>query len=405
MSTQTQTIHLRLSRPHQAQQQILSEARRFNVCCAGRRFGKSRFGLRLVSDVMLASKPTAWMAPTYKQLSELWREIVSTLKPVTVSKNETEHRLELVTGGVLDMWSLDAPDAIRGRHYARVVVDEAATVRDLMDIWNLVLRPTLIDLQGDAFFLSTPKGRNDFQALYDLGQDPAANEWMSWRFPSAANPHLPPSEIEAMRLTMPARAHEQEIEARFIDEVSGALWKLAQLDANRVREAPDLARVVVAIDPAVSSNADSDETGIIAAGLGFDGDGYVLADASGRYSPDGWATRAVGLYRDLKADHIVAESNQGGDMVKFTLRTVDPTVPVKLVHASRGKVTRAEPVVALDEQGRIHHAGVFPDLETQMVTWSPVDDKDSPDRVDARVYALTELMLKRPRKQAGSHQG
>lgn len=401
----TQTIHLRLSRPHPAQSEILETARRFNVLCAGRRFGKSRFGIRLAADTLLQGQPVGWFSPTYKMLAELWRETVATLKPVTVAKSETEHRLELVTGGVLDMWSLDSPDAIRGRHYARAVVDEAATVRELLDIWNLVIRPTLIDLEGDAYFLSTPKGRNDFQILYGLGQDDAAPEWASWRFPSAANPYLPASEIEAMRLTMPARAYEQEIEARFIDEVSGALWKLAQIDANRVLSAPELARVVVAIDPAVSNNADSDETGIIGAGIDKAGHGYVLADASGRYSPDGWARRAVALYHELHADHIVAEANQGGDMVRFTLRTVDPSVPVKLVHASRGKVTRAEPIVALDEQGRIHHCGILPDLETQMVTWSPVDDKDSPDRVDARVWALSELMLKRPMKVATSRQG
>ncbi len=395
-----QTIRLRLSRPHAAQAQVLAESRRFNVLCAGRRFGKSRFGIRLAADTLLTGKPCGWLSPSYKQLAELWRETVTTLQPVTRSKNESEHRLELVTGGVLDMWSLENPDAIRGRRYARVVLDEAAMVRGLLDDWNLVVRPTLIDYAGDAYFLSTPKGKNDFQTLYDLGQDEAAPEWASWRFPSSANPHISPAEIEGMRHTMPARAYEQEIEARFIDEVSGALWRYAMIDANRVTSAPELARIVVAIDPAISSNPDSDETGIVAAGVtaGELQHGYVLADRSGTYSPEGWASAAVDLFHELKADHIVAEANQGGDMVRYTLRTIDPHVPVKLVHASRGKQTRAEPVVALDEQGRIHHVGILPDLETQMTTWSPVDDKDSPDRVDARVWALTDLMLGKPQR-------
>lgn len=397
------TIRLRLSRPHPAQKQVLAESKRFNVVVGGRRLGKSRFGIRLGADTALAGHPVGWFSPTYKMLAELWREMVATLKPVTRAKSEQEHRLELITGGTIDMWSLENPDAVRGRRYARVIVDEAAMVRELGDVWNLVIRSTLIDYQGDAYFLSTPKGRNFFAEMYEWGQSGDYPDWASWRFPSMANPYLPAAELAALRntMTMTARAYEQEIEARFIDEVSGALWKLAQLDANRVREHPDLARVVVAIDPAVSSNPDSDETGIIAAGVtaGENAHGYVLGDASGTYSPDAWARKAVELYRSLQADYIVAEANQGGDMVRFTLRTVDPHVPVKLVHASRGKQTRAEPVVALDEQARIHHVGTFPELELQMTTWSPVDDKDSPDRVDARVWALTELMVARKQKR------
>lgn len=402
-----QTIRLRLSKPHEAQAQVLAESRRFNVIVAGRRWGKSKWGIRLVSDKLLAGEPVGWMSPTYKNLSDHWRGIVETLKTVTRNKNESEHRLELITGGVLDMWSLDAPDSIRGRHYARIVVDEAAMVHGLKDIWDLVLRPTLIDLQGDAYFLSTPRGKNDFAEFYARGTDEADESWMSWRFPSSTNPYLPASELEDMRLHNTARAFEQEVEARFIDEVSGALWKYALIDANRVPVAPQLARIVVAIDPAVSTNANSDETGIVAAGVtaGELQHGYVLADKSGTYSPEGWARTAIDLYHELKADHIVAEANQGGDMVRFTLRTVDPQVPVKLVHASRGKQTRAEPIVALDEQGRVHHVGTLPDLETQMTTWSPVDDKDSPDRVDARVWALSELMLKKARKVVHSFQG
>ena len=121
----------------------------------------------------------------------------------------------------------------------------------------------------------------------------------------------------------------------------------------------------------------------------------MLADSSGTYSPDTWARKAVALYHSLSADYIAAEANQGGEMVRYTLRTVDPSVPVKLVHASRGKQTRAEPVVAIYEQGRAHHVGCLSDLELQMTTWSPMDDKDSPDRVDALVWAMTELMLGR----------
>ena len=393
------SLYLDLTKRHPAQAQIAAEAARFNVACCGRRFGKSRLGIDLCVDPLLDGHPVGWFSPTYKMLAELWRETVETLRPVTAAVNVSEHRLELITGGVLDMWSLDSPDTVRGRHYARVIIDEAAMVRGLMDIWTSAIRPTLIDLEGDAYFLSTPKGRNDFQALYDLGQDAAQPEWRSWRYPTSANPYLKSSEIETMRRTMPARAFEQEIEARFIDEVSGALWKLALIDDYRAVAAPQLTRVVVAIDPAVSANASSDETGIIAAGIDERDHGYVLADSSGTYSPLAWANKAVAQYDALGADRVVAEVNNGGDLVEANLRAVRSSVSYHAVHASRGKQTRAEPIAALYEQGRIHHVGIFPDLETQMTTWSPAEDRNSPDRVDALVWAFSELLLEQETQQ------
>ena len=344
---------------------------------------------------MLEGHPAAWAAPTYKQLAELWREIVHTLKDVTAVKNETEHRLELITGGLLDMWSLDSPDTIRGRHYGRIVVDEAAVVKDLSDIWNLVLRPTLIDLRGDAYFLSTPKGRNDFQKLYEFGCDDAVDDWMSWRFPTSDNPFVSADEIEGIRLTLPLHAFEQEVLARFIDEVTGALFRMADIESARVAQAPELSAVVVGVDPAGSTSRESDETGIVAVGVDrqHPPHAYVLADVSGTYSPDGWARRAIDLYHDYRADKIVAEKNYGGDMVKHTLKTVDASVPVKVITASRGKAIRAEPVAAACEQGRLHFVGRHDELELQMTTWSPMEDSYSPDRLDALVHACAQTLL------------
>jgi predicted phage terminase large subunit-like protein len=149
---------------------------------------------------------------------------------------------------------------------------------------------------------------------------------------------------------------------------------------------------VVAIDPAVTNSEESDETGIVVAGLGTDGHGYVLDDFSGRYSPDGWARKAILAYHQWGADRVVAEVNNGGDLVATVLRTVDPNVSYSAVHASRGKVTRAEPVAALYEQRRVHHVGTFAELEDQLCQWTPGDTK-SPDRLDALVWAVTELMV------------
>lgn len=184
-----------------------------------------------------------------------------------------------------------------------------------------------------------------------------------------------------------------------IDQVEGALWQWSWIDENRRPPGWErghgggLVRVVVGVDPAATSNASSDETGIIVAALGADGQAYVLADRTCSLSPDGWGRRAVAAYREFGADRIVVERNNGGEMVQHVLATVDPNVPVRTVWASRGKVTRAEPVAALYESGRVHHLGAdLAELEEQMTMWVPSTGM-SPDRVDALVWALTELML------------
>ena len=152
-----------------------------------------------------------------------------------------------------------------------------------------------------------------------------------------------------------------------------------------------LVRVVVAVDPAMTAGEESDDTGIVVAGAGRDNEGYVLDDRTCHLSPDGWAREVVRAYDDWKADRVVAEKNHGGELVETVLRTVDSSLPIKLVHASRGKLTRAEPVAALYEQGRVHHVGEFPELEDELCTWVPGDP--SPDRLDALVWAITELQL------------
>lgn len=154
----------------------------------------------------------------------------------------------------------------------------------------------------------------------------------------------------------------------------------------------DLTRIVVAVDPAVTSGPGADDTGIVVAGLGRDGNGYVLDDLTCHLSPDGWAKQVKFAYERWQADRVIAEANNGGELVRTVLNTVDGGVPLTLVHAARGKLTRAEPVAALYEQGRVHHVGGFPELEDQLCTWVP-GQEDSPDRLDALVWAITELMV------------
>jgi phage terminase large subunit-like protein len=197
------------------------------------------------------------------------------------------------------------------------------------------------------------------------------------------------------------RLGRQELEGELLEDIPGALWSRTNIDSNRRPECPvELQRIVVAVDPATSSEEKSDETGIVCVGLARDADGYnrgyVLADRSVRGSPDEWARAAVALYREFDADRIVAEKNQGGDMVEAVIRAADRNVPISLVHASRGKVLRAEPISALYEQNRIHHIGRFDELEDQMCMFSTDYDRKhgSPDRIDALVWGLTFLFDK-----------
>jgi len=196
------------------------------------------------------------------------------------------------------------------------------------------------------------------------------------------------------------RLGRQELDGEILTDAPGALWKWAPIEAARVESAPALRRVVVAIDPAATSGDESDETGIVVAGLGWDDRVYVLADASGRYAPTEWARRAIAAYRTHEADRIVAEVNNGGEMVTATLRMIEPGAPVRTVHASRGKAVRAEPVAALYEQGRVSHVGPLAMLEDQMTTWDPGTSRKSPDRIDALVWALTDLAVD-PQRERG----
>jgi hypothetical protein len=222
----------------------------------------------------------------------------------------------------------------------------------------------------------------EYQRIYDLDL-----EQMAWRRAKI---------VELKGVHNFRREYPATPEEAFSAESPGSLWKREQIDNLRVKEHPHLVRIVVAVDPSGGDKARNDEIGLIVAGIDAQKHGYVLADHSGRYTPETWGSKAVALYRQFKADRIVAEANFGGAMVESTIRVVDRSAPVKLVHASRGKQARAEPVAALYEQGRMHHAGTFIGLEDEMVTWVPLESRDSPNRVDALVWAATELLIDGP---------
>jgi hypothetical protein len=194
---------------HAGQRKVLSESCRFNVLECGRRFGKTHMGIQLAIDAAIDGSGVGWFAPTYRFMSDPWRHCQGILAPATISLGQKERRIELVTGGTLDFWSLDSVNAGRGRSYDRVIIDEAGIVRDLKIVWEETLRATLADRKGDAWFLGTPKGRNYFHQLFERGQI-GDNGWKSWRLPTITNPLIPPDEIEEARRTLPKEVFDQE---------------------------------------------------------------------------------------------------------------------------------------------------------------------------------------------------
>lgn len=232
------TLEVTLPRPLEWQAQVKAERRRYNTICVGRRAGKTVLLQDLCVEPEVLPYPVGWFAPSYKDMLEVWREVSARLAPIATRVNASDRRIENVAGGVLEFWSLDNVNAGRGRKYRRVVVDECAFVPNLMDAWNFSIRPTLVDYTGDAWFASTPKGRNGFWQLWQMeaSGDP---DWRSWQMPSSVNPKLPASELDAMRKTMPERVYQQEIEAAFLDDAGGIFLRVMAAATAEHQDAPN----------------------------------------------------------------------------------------------------------------------------------------------------------------------
>jgi phage terminase large subunit-like protein len=361
---------------------------------AGRGFGKTRCGSEFIRQQVNANKAKhiALVAPTAADARDTMIEGESGLMGVfppdqRPNYEPSKRRITFHNGAIATSFSADEPDRLRGPNHDLAWCDELASWRypEAWDMLNFGLR---IGENPRVVVTTTPKpitliknliGRDDVHITRGSTFDNAANLATAFLDEVTAR-------YEGTRLG------RQELHAEILDDADGALWNREMLDANRVTEVPYLKRIVIAIDPAISSTAESAETGIIAIGIDERNHGYVLEDRSTRGTPREWASQAIALYHTLKADRIIAESNQGGDMVKHTLNTVDNNVPIRLVHASRGKRTRAEPVASLYEQGRVHHVGAFNKLEDQLCSWV-AGESDSPDRLDALVWGVTELLV------------
>jgi phage terminase large subunit-like protein len=306
----------------------------------------------------------------------------------------TNRMLIWPNGSIAETYNATQPDQLRGPQHHFAWCDEIAKWQYMQASWDQLQFGLRLGKNPRQIVTTTPR---PLGLIKKLMNDPDTVVTRGRTYDNAANlaaPFLKQIE-ESYGGT---RLGRQELEGEVLEDIPGALWQRSVIDETRRPEAPaELQRIIVAVDPAASSEEGSDETGIVCVGMARDADGYnrgyVLADYSIRGSPDEWAKRAVSLYREFEADRIVAEKNQGGDMVEAVIRAVDRNVPVTLVHASRGKLVRAEPVSALYEQRRVHHVGRFDELEDQMCTFSADSDRreGSPDRMDALVWGLSFL--------------
>ena len=376
------------------------------VALAGRGWGKTRAGAEWVRHrIRSGDKIVHCVAPTKGDVRRVMVEGDSGLLSVCWSGDETyrgkhigfpvwsptNNSLTWENGSKAVFFSAEDPERLRGPQAYSAWCDELCAWRNAQDTWDMMMFGLRLGKHPKVFVTTTPKTTKLIRTILD---DEKTTVSTGSTYDNAAN--LADTFLDAVRKTYEGtRLGRQELYAEILDEASGALWNRTLLAKCEVEkdEVPQLNRIVVSIDPAVTANAESDMTGIVVAGVDVNGIAYVLEDHTGRYTPQQWASKAIQLYRDHMADRIVAERNQGGDMVRHTLHTEDETVPVKLVHASRGKMARAEPVSALYEQDKVRHVRGLNDLEDQMVQWEPLGSIGSPDRLDALVWALTDLSL------------
>ncbi len=308
----------------------------------------------------------------------------------------SKRRLTFPNGAIATTYTADKPDQLRGPEHDAAICDELAAWR-YTEAWDNLMMGLRLGVYPICLVGTTPRPT---KLIKELVADQSVWKIRGSTYDNAAN--LAPSFMQRMvRKYEGTRLGRQELKGEILDDTAGALWTRKRIEDLRVTKLPKLVRVVVSIDPSTTSTEESDETGIIVEGVSEDGHVYTLEDLSMRGTPNEWASQAVAAYHKYKADRIIGEANNGGDMIEAVIRAIDKDVSYKKVHASRGKQTRAEPVSALYEQGRAHHLGMFAELEDQMCTWVP-GEADSPDRMDALVWAITELVLEKEEPQGGA---
>jgi phage terminase large subunit-like protein len=364
---------------------------------AGRGFGKTRLGAEWIRDRAMRFPGTRWaiVGETADEARKVMLKGESGLLSVCAPWekphfNFTDQSLEFPNGSSVYLYSAEKPEKFRGPQFHGAWLDEFPKWRRMREAWDHIRFGVRLPLRGDrprVVITTTPRPN---KLLREIRARASTVITTGSTYENQAN--LDQSFLDELENWKGSKLGQQEIYGIQYDEAPGAIFLASWIEKARVKEAPRMRRIVVAVDPTSSDTDRSDETGIVVAGLGEDGRGYVLEDASIRCTPDRWARRAVDAYKHWGADCIVAETTMGGDLVPSMIKLVDSRVPVKIKGGNRGKVSRAEPVAALYEQGKVSHVNGFDELENQMVNYV-LGARESPDRMDAMVYAVSELLL------------
>ena len=368
---------------------------------AGRGWGKTRTGAQDAA-IFACTNPNvhvAVVAPTHGDLRRVCFNgpsgLISIIPPECLAHNRdfkgyssSMSEIRLANGSRITGYAAQEPERLRGPQFHRAWCDEIASWR-YPEAFDQLMFGLRLGSDPKCIITTTPRPSQMIRNLV-MRSDVVLTSGST--FENEEN--LAASTVSMLREKYEGTTlGRQELYAEIIDATEGALWKPQMIDETRLSSdvEKELQSIIIAIDPAVTSGDDSDETGIVVVGKDGQNRYYVLEDLSGRYSADNWGRIAVRAYFEWQADRIVAEVNNGGDLVERLIRTVDPNVPYRGVHATRGKMVRAEPVAALYEQKRVHHMGTFPELENQMCTYTGERPKPSPDRLDALVWGLSEL--------------
>ncbi len=378
---------------------------RYWLVQAGRGFGKTRTGAEAIREMVAEGyKRIHLVGATAGDVRDVMIQgesgLLSVFPPQQRPLYEPSKRLiTFHTGAVAIAFSADEPERLRGPQCDAFWADELAAWRFGQDAWDNLLFGFRLGNDPRGIITTTPK---PIKLLKDLISDPHTHVTRASSYENRAN--LAPAFFDSIiRKYEGTRLGRQELEAELLEDFPGALWTRAVIDAYRIKLGEVrwdmLVRIVVAIDPAVSAGENSDETGIVVCGLARSGHVVVIEDLTCKESPLQWARIAVGAYKKYGADRIVGEVNNGGDLVEANIRAVAPEASFRAVRASRGKAVRAEPVAALYEQGRVHHVGSMAQLEDQMCGYVPGIKQDSPDRMDALVWAITELLIDKEQEQ------
>lgn len=367
---------------------------------AGRGFGKTRTGAETLRHWVAEEKckRIALVGGSLHEVRSVMVEGQSGLlnvhpacdRPIYVP---SQRIIKWKNGAVAQFFGAEASETLRGPQFDCVWIDEIAKFRKAKEVWEQVQLCLRLGTNPRCIITTTPRPTKFIQ---DLLASPDVAISRGSTFDNAAN--LASTYLEQIKKQfLNTRLGAQELYAELLTQTAGALWQRSMIAYQQPEYdqtgRPTLERIVIAIDPATTTHDHSDETGIIVAGVDAQKRAYILEDHSGRFSPTDWGRRVVDCYYRLKADRVVVEVNKGGDLVENVLKAIDPTIPIKSVRATRGKYTRAEPIAALYEQSRVLHVQPFSLLEQQICDYVPGITSKSPDRMDALVWALTELLL------------